>query len=123
MWPVGRYLAKDPPRSSVFQDFVSRSRRAISPWSKDVIPSFLTVKRRCRPSGRAHGQRWDTPPFETSGTVRVSSAPPCSLTSIRPAFAAGEKTIPLSVHAAPFVAPTLRFSVTRVGGPPASETL
>jgi hypothetical protein len=87
--PVGRYLAKDPPRMIVFHVPESISRSAISPWSKDVIPSFLIVNRTCRPSGRALGHRWDTSPFEASGTVRVWSGPPSSRTSTRPDFAAG----------------------------------
>src|SRR6185436_413953 len=89
----------------------------------EVIPSFLIVKRRCRPSGKASGHRWETSPFEASGTVRVSTAPPLSPTNIKPAFAAGENTIPRRVQTAPFVPPGASFAATSVGTPPAIDTL
>jgi hypothetical protein len=83
----------------------------------------LIVNSRCRPSGSAAGQRWDTSPFDASGTVRVSTVPPFSPTRINPAVAAEENTIPFSVQTAPFEPPALAFSAMRVGSPPATETL
>src|SRR5579864_2626789 len=56
--------------------------------------------RKCVPSGRENGQRWEV--WDSSSLVSEVGEPPLALTCIKAAVGAGENTItPLGTHAPP----------------------